>query len=232
MSDFSTIRKRNIVDDVLEQIIARLASGEWTPGTQIPSENELAEKMGVSRVSVRNALQRLIAWNMLEARVGEGTFVKSADGSMLSGPLLRAVLVSERSITELLQLRRGVEYITCENAALRASEKDLAVLEEIMADMDLAVERADREKYRQLDLQFHREISRTSGISLMEALSRVTREVFDVYEQEVSSEPDIALTNADHHALLDAIRAHDGAAAAARGEEIVRKILVRVESET
>ena len=64
---------------MVEQLVERITNGEWATGTQIPSENELAVMTIVSRISVCNALQRLIAWGLIESRVGEGTLSRTAE---------------------------------------------------------------------------------------------------------------------------------------------------------
>ena len=76
----STIRKRNISNEVYGRFMNAIASGEWAPGSKIPSENELASTLGVSRVSVRSALHKLTSLGLVESRQGEGlSFTISGD---------------------------------------------------------------------------------------------------------------------------------------------------------
>ena len=65
-----------VSDIVFDQLKEMIVTQEWAPGDKIPSENEIAQMMSVSRVSVRSALQRLASIGIIESRQGEGTFVR------------------------------------------------------------------------------------------------------------------------------------------------------------
>jgi GntR family transcriptional regulator, transcriptional repressor for pyruvate dehydrogenase complex len=66
---------KTLSDKIVDQIKECIISGEWKPGERIPSENDLTKQLNVSRISVRDAIQRLIGMGVLKVRVGEGTFV-------------------------------------------------------------------------------------------------------------------------------------------------------------
>ena len=132
---------------MVEQLVERITNGEWATGTQIPSENELAVTMIVSRISVCNALHRLIAWGMIESRVGEGTFVKNSGTEELAGPLIRVTLSGNRSMEELLQFRRRVEFVGTEEAAKRATENDVLRLESLIEQMKESVNHQNYDQY-------------------------------------------------------------------------------------
>src|SRR5690554_8067982 len=91
-----SIKKReNLSRQVFEQLKQQIIIGRWKPGKKIPSENELSEMLNVSRVTVREALQTLVALDLLEKKQGEGTFVKELSGETYIDALLPTFVRSE-----------------------------------------------------------------------------------------------------------------------------------------
>ena len=74
--DLHALDKKEIRQQVFEQLLSQITTGKWKPGEKIPSENELTSIMGVSRISVREAIQKLAAMDLVETYRGKGTFVK------------------------------------------------------------------------------------------------------------------------------------------------------------
>ena len=73
------IKKVNVGQMVFDQMQELLIRGEWKPGDRLPSENELAEMFNVSRITIRQALQKLSVLGLVETRFGEGSVVKTFD---------------------------------------------------------------------------------------------------------------------------------------------------------
>lgn len=78
------IQKVNVVEEIFDQLQSMLIEGTWKPGDKIPSENELSETFGVSRMTIRQALQKMKALGLIETRSGSGSFVRkiSPDDSL------------------------------------------------------------------------------------------------------------------------------------------------------
>ena len=73
---FESLKKQDIKEQVFEQLLMKIEMGEWKPGEKPPSENELTKAMGVSRITIREAIQKLVAINVVETFQGKGTFVR------------------------------------------------------------------------------------------------------------------------------------------------------------
>jgi Transcriptional regulators len=98
---------RSLPDQLAEVLRARIATGEWAPGEQLPSENALAEETGVSRPTVRAALRNLTTSGLIRVRQGAGTFVAPRGPGVVTG------LQDLRSMSTLIAEQRGdcdVEY--------------------------------------------------------------------------------------------------------------------------
>ncbi|MCG6879667.1 MAG: winged helix-turn-helix domain-containing protein, partial [Deltaproteobacteria bacterium] len=76
MDEIQKITKNGVCDQVYKQLRENVLKGVWQPGHKIPSENRLVSLFGVSRASIRMALQRMITLGLLESKVGDGTYVK------------------------------------------------------------------------------------------------------------------------------------------------------------
>ena len=130
------IRRESVADLVYEQIMEQIFKGEWVPGSKIPSENELSKRLGVSRISIREAFQRLVSLGILETRQGDGTYVKEFTPGVYMNPLIPLCVLDPVDLMEVMEYRKITEIETIGLAAERATEADIDDLEEIYAKME------------------------------------------------------------------------------------------------
>ena len=88
------IDRKKVSDEVFEQIKAMIASGNWKPGDKLPSEKELTELFGVSRVTIREALKKLASYNIIETSQGRGSFIRNMEGVSLFDNIMLSVYVN------------------------------------------------------------------------------------------------------------------------------------------
>ena len=133
------ISPKRISDQVFDQLRELIFRGEFKAGEKILTERELAEAFGVSRTSVREAINKLVVMGLLEQRQGQGTFVRTPESREKS--LLATMVESQNaSITDLLEVRRGLECNAAALAATRAVEKDLQFMEKSLEEMQKEVQ--------------------------------------------------------------------------------------------
>ncbi len=133
------IKPKRISDQVFDQLRELIFRGEFKTGEQILTERELAEAFGVSRTSVRDAINKLVVMGLLEQRQGQGTFVRSPESSDKS--ILATMVESQgASITDLLEVRMGLECNAAAMAATRAVEKDFQFMEKSIQEMQQEVQ--------------------------------------------------------------------------------------------
>ena len=132
------IKPKKISDQVFDQIRELIFRGQLKPGEQLMPERELAEALEVSRTTVRNAINKLVVLGLLEHKQGQGTFVRSPE-TRGQNPVAAAMEVEDATISDLLEVRMGLECNAAALAALRANERDLrfmdASLEEMRAEV-------------------------------------------------------------------------------------------------
>lgn len=125
---FAELPKGSISEIIMQRITDALISGELKPGDKIPTEVEFSENLKVSRNAVREAIKALVAFGVLEIKRSEGTFVTKDFNNQLLDPLVYGLILSERSIEELLELKIGVANAMLYLAILNASDDEVGRL--------------------------------------------------------------------------------------------------------
>lgn len=150
------VKAKRISDQVFEQLRELIYRGQLKPGEQLTPERELAQALSVSRTSVRNAINRLVFMGLLEQRQGQGTFVRTPNYDN-SNPLALALNTQGATLEDLLEVRMGIECHAAALAALRANDKDIRLLRENVAEMQIEV--TSGRLGTEADVGFHMAIS-------------------------------------------------------------------------
>ena len=215
---FQKVTPEKLSSAVTRQIEKLILRGILRPGERLPSERELAERLGVSRPSLREAVAELQAKGLLASRAGAGIFVADVLGNAFSDGLIQLFASHEEAVFDYLSFRRDLESLAAERAARLASDTDLAVVAEIFAKMEAAHEKTNPSEEAQLDAEFHMAILEASHnvimLHMMRSMFQLLREgVFYnrkiMFKQRTTRE---ALLN-QHRSIHDALLARDPDAA-------------------
>jgi GntR family transcriptional repressor for pyruvate dehydrogenase complex len=213
-----------VKDRVAGQLRSLIEAGSLRAGEQLPSERELAEQLGVSRSTVREAVQFLGAMGLVEIRHGSGTFVRpEGDRAQLPSEWLRWTQRHQGQVHELLEVRRGLEAVAAELAAERAG--DLGDIEAALADMEAAIEGPDVPGLVEADLAFHTALAAVTGNTalrqLTESLGReLLRERGAIWNEP--GRPERSLS--EHRRIYEAVRAGDAIGARAAVVDHLRSV--------
>lgn len=211
---FSTVTKRSLVESVVDQIRQALQDGRWKVGARIPTEPELAELFKISRNTVREAVRVLIFAGLLEARQGDGTYVRS-----LTDPTETLKALSQGTLIEHLEARAILEVEATRLAALRRTEDDLVQMRNAFHASAKCLAANDLEGFVEHDLAFHASVVRAARNGAMtELYSFFSRAIRQHLRALVTDERLPMPCIEDHGAVLEAIeRQHpDEAAEASR----------------
>jgi GntR family transcriptional repressor for pyruvate dehydrogenase complex len=206
---------RSAPDDIVTLLRAQIHGGELGPGDRLPNERDLAARLGVSRLTLRQALRTLIGEGYLTSKRGNsgGTFVTD-----LAQPQLVWLDHARRRpewIVDLLDFRKAIETRTAMLAAQRASADHLT---ELRRAVDASAEPTSRGVFRQADHLFHLALADASGSPrLREAMLRARGELF-VPVDAVAYEDRFRQTFDEHSAILKAVVERDARSAAAAME--------------
>jgi len=220
------IRRSGVKNQVFEQLRDRIMERTWAPGTKIPSENALAAALGVSRVSIREALHMLASLGLLETRQGGGTYVRSYAGEVVFNPLLPMLALDAPDILHVLEYRRIVEKGIVSLVVERAGAAEVAELEDALRAMEK--NRSDARAFAQADLSFHLALAKATANPVIAKANAV---ITDVLKGSMYGVVDSLGTRDGlyyHRRILDAIKARDGAAAESLMEEHVERTIRRL----
>lgn len=223
MRSFSKIEKQRISDTIFEQLRQSIIGEKMPEGSKLPSEQDLARQFGVSRTSIRAAIQKLVTLGLLETRNGEGTFVKEPSVGSIIDPVFKSYHFRPDQILEILEFRMAVEMLSCRLAARRAASHEIEQLGQIVDRMLSALDADDHQQYSLEDLKFHRWIAEMSHNTL---LLTVIENLSDFYLGHlVAMNRQINLTfGIDYHVrIYQAICRHDEDQA----EQMIRESISR-----
>jgi GntR family transcriptional repressor for pyruvate dehydrogenase complex len=203
---FAPLPRRRATTDAIAAIQEQIRSGQLAAGERLPSERALSDALGVSRPTVREAVQSLAAMNILDVRHGAGIFVASLGMDELLSPIRFALELSGPTVTQLFEVRLALEPRAAELAAQRATDEQVAAIEECVKRHSRRG--LPRTELLALDTELHRLIVEASGnellvnlIASLAALSQRSREL-TVKVPGVSKR-----TRDDHVAIVEAIAA-------------------------
>lgn len=200
----------SLTDKAISRIRELIQSGQLPPGSKLPSEQQLAAQLGISRNLMREAVKALVAVGVLEIRRGDGTYVTSLEPGVLLGVLGSAIeLLQGETVLELTEVRRLFEPVATALAATRISPADLAIVAQHLAAMRAA--RDDVELLLKHDAAFHHAVIAATGNRTLESLlegisSRTVRA--RVWRGMVDDNA-AATTLAEHQGIYDALAAGD-----------------------
>ena len=182
---FGRVQQRRLSDDIVERLQGMILEGTLKPGERLPAERVLAEQFGVSRPSLREAIQKLAAKGLLLSRQGGGNFVAEALGSTFSDPLLQLLENNADAQRDLLEFRHTLEGACAYYAAQRATELDQQRLAEAFAELQDCYTRSDsvtRMEEGVADAHFHLAIAEASHNAV---LLHTIRGLFDLLKRNV-----------------------------------------------
>jgi DNA-binding FadR family transcriptional regulator len=163
-----------VTDEAIEKIKAMILSGELRPGDRLPVEKTLAERLGLSRNSLREAIRALSVLRVLETRQGAGTFVTSlAPGLVLEAVSFIVNFHDHHTAIHFLEVRRVLEAEAAARASTRMSPQDIEELHELNERIRAIAAQipVDSELLIDVDRQFHSRIAAASGNPALAALT-------------------------------------------------------------
>ncbi|MDD2580614.1 MAG: FadR/GntR family transcriptional regulator [Desulfuromonadaceae bacterium] len=210
--NFLPIKPKKVSTQIADQIRASILAGEFAPGDKLPPERELAEMFGVSRPSVREALNVLASSGLVMSYQGGGTVVMSLVVTSSSNPLSELIRVQQDRALDVIEVRKCMESWTAWYAAERALPDDIRRMEEIVAGMKNNLEL--RLPSEDLDANLHIIIARATHnivwLHLMQSLLDAMKEFQQtVWRAVYLTHEDHQLLFEHHNAIVQAIKARN-----------------------
>ncbi|HTJ40410.1 MAG TPA: FadR/GntR family transcriptional regulator [Dactylosporangium sp.] len=194
-----------LTDEAIDKIKGMITSGELGPGDRLPKEADLAERLGLSRNSLREAVKALSMIRVLDVRQGDGTYVTSLEPNLLLDALSFVVdFHRDDTVLQFLEVRRILEPAATALATQRMTDADVVKLQSVL---DQLGDDPTIESLVANDLEFHRLIAAGSGnavlCSLIDGLSGPTTRAR--IWRGLTQEGAALRTREQHQAIVDAI---------------------------
>ena len=189
------IEHTNVVDQILNYLKSNISTGVWKPGEKIDSELKLVEQLHVSRASIHNAIQQLIALGVLESFQGKGTFVKSIPTSEIQNRL--EAITKNSTMHKLIEFRLIVEVGVCRQIATQISENTINEMASYLEGMKQY--KHELKKFVKYDIRFHRAL-------LQATQNEIIVQSIDIIRDEMQRQ---SLKHATIESIEEAIRYHE-----------------------
>lgn len=204
---FRPVEKTRIPERIVDAFKAKIYAGELLPGEQLPSERELIAMFGVGRSSLREALKALIYMGFIEARQGDGYFMKDA-ASLVNDHWTDYCLFNHIPVNEYIDARCALESEIVALAADRALPEELKAMHEMACRIAQSV--GDSVKFVELDCEFHLMLARSAKNRVLLEMLNTTRKMMSEYIHRAARLPGrIARGTREHFEIVAAVEQKD-----------------------
>jgi GntR family transcriptional regulator, transcriptional repressor for pyruvate dehydrogenase complex len=206
---YKLVRTSRLYEQIVQQIEESIVKGSLKPGDQLPPERELAQRFGVSRTAVREAVKALREKGLVEAFSGRGTFITDGTTHAVRQSLDLMIKIGQpEGFTHLAEVRAILEPEIAALAATRIQDSELATMREAVAVMDRSGQ--DPDAYIEADLDFHLALAEAAAnpliLSLLDSIVGLLRE----QRLRIFNVPGGPARGQIHHKrILQAVERHD-----------------------
>lgn len=206
MMNYANESDRSLPEKLSDDIISYILDNHLAPNDKLPNESVLAEKMGVGRSSIREAMKLLASRNIVTIRQGSGTYVATSPG-VINDPLGFTFIENKQKLAEdLLAVRFLLEPAIAGMAAANATKQDIEKISELCKEVETLL--LSGKDHTQKDIEFHTAIAMSSKNLVVPRLIPVINSSIPLFIQLTNSNL-IQETIETHVDITEAIRNHD-----------------------
>ena len=183
MSDAGTlirpVSRATLPQEIVKALTDLIMKRVWKPGDLIPSEKELAIRFQVGRSTIREAVKSLVVLGVLEARAGEGSFVREPTSELLSGGFRWGLLLSEGNLDDFVDVRVLIEVECARRAAANRTDDLVSQLNEAIEEM--RAEPMDHNAFMDSDTRFHLAIAHAARNPIFETVGSTIQSIVRIW---------------------------------------------------
>lgn len=228
--ELTNLHKKEIREQVFEQLLMKITMGEWKAGEKIPSENELTKAMGVSRISVREAIQKLVAINVVETFRGKGTYVKAFSANNYIKSMTPMLYLSYDDIKSVVEYRKILEIGIIDIFMKHVKQRDVEALRRHLEKMDYYCKKKNLNKYKEHDVAFHMKLYEMTDNPFIIKISNIARDVINSAIGGALSEKGAREGVEFHTKILECIEAEDAESLKNITAELFQKVEEDIEN--
>lgn len=205
IQSIKSIEVESPTDKIIQQLKQLIVSGQLKPGDRLPAERVLAEKLGVGRSYVREAIRKLEFFGLLKTSPQSGTYVSGYSIKMIEGVLTDIINFNKDDFSALIEARYYMEINAARLAAMRRTEEDLALLRSAVEDYDHKVN--NKQDAVQEDMFIHLRIANATKNSVFESmlLMLLPDIIRNIVEKKICGDNRGLRAMEEHHEILQAI---------------------------
>ncbi len=217
------ISKKKLSEKVVDEIRHRMVAGDLNVGDKLPNQNVLSKEFGVSRTSLREAMNILDLLGVIEQKPGFGTVIRKKVPQINPEGLRPTLLADKKTTRELLEARLIIETGTVRLTAQNATDKQARALAVLVDEMQTCLDSSEFKKYSLVDLKFHNQIAALSKNRFLKEAFVSIKQHMELFITEHTTLLSYVLEDSQehHHAICKAILAHDPERAAHEMEKHV-----------
>ena len=176
------IKRKTFADEIAEILQRKILEMNLKDGDRLPSHEELAQQLGVSKASLREGLQKLSTMGVINLKQGLGTIVATPQISNYLRILSPRLITKGSTLSDLFEARKCIESLTVSNAATKADEKDIDDLRDSLSEMENALKKENTETFLAKDVEFHNLIAKAGKNEVLLEILAVVNELLLFHE--------------------------------------------------
>jgi len=205
------LERTTLIDSIVAEIRDKVISGELEEGQMLASQDDLAKEMGVSRASLREALNHLRLMGLIETKHGSGSVVRRTTPVAFINSLSSLLTMDRASAAELLDARLYIESAVAAVAAKNASEEDVKRMKQLVKGMERDFKVGDIESFTRRDVQFHMLIAQSTKNRVLVKVVEIIRDILRQFIKKFFATVPASVSDAIeyHRRIYEAIRDGD-----------------------
>jgi DNA-binding FadR family transcriptional regulator len=202
------LSRATLPQEIVKALTDLIMKRVWKPGDLIPSEKELAVRFQVGRSTIREAVKSLVVLGILEARAGEGSFVREPTSELLSGGFRWGLLLSEGNLDDFVDVRVLIEVECARRAAANRTDELISQLRATIEDM--RSEPMDHALFMESDTRFHLAIAHAARNPIFETVGSTIQSIVRIWYPKTYYIPETkGRTIGEHCAIADGVASGD-----------------------
>jgi GntR family transcriptional regulator, transcriptional repressor for pyruvate dehydrogenase complex len=202
------VSRATLPQEIVRALTDLIMKRVWKPGDLIPSEKELAMRFQVGRSTIREAVKSLVVLGVLEARAGEGSFVREPTSELLSGGFRWGLLLSEGNLDDFVDVRVLIEVECARRAAASKADDLVSQLDTTIEEM--RAEPMDLGAFMESDTRFHLAIAHAARNPIFETVGSTIQSIVRIWYPKTYYIPETkGRTIAEHRAIVDGVASGD-----------------------
>ena len=224
------MERTTLIDSIVAEIRDKIISGELKEGQMLASQDNLAKEMGVSRASLREALNHLRLMGLIETKHGSGSVVRRKTPVAFINSLSSLLIMDQASAAELLDARLYLESAVAAVAAKNASEEDLKGMKQLVKGMERDFKVGDIESFTSRDVQFHMLIAQSTKNRVLAKVVEIIRDILRQFIKKFFATVPASVSDAIeyHRRIYEAIKDRDPEGAQRHMEAHIISIVKRL----